>query len=330
MPTITGEVYREAVEIGATITRLGPTFTASVTTGEGGGGLSEAQVRALAQDVVDDDTTLTRDSELTAHAADTTNVHGIADTSALATSASVSTVAGNLATETARAQAAEALLQPLDSDLTAIAALTTTSYGRAFLALADAAAGRTVLGLGTAATSATSAFDAAGAAAAVSTALTAARPAPIVKASDQSYTSTDTLTDDTELTFTALAGERWLINTRLLMYGPTAADFSVGILLPTGATALLSVLGPSNSYAGTTASGGQLLQGFITASNTKTGIIGTVPAATGFGLSIVTIEGVVTIGGTGGSVTVQHCQSTSNGTATVVRANSYLERTRCP
>lgn len=56
--------------------------------------------------------------------------------------------------------------QPLDSDLTAIAALTTTAYGRAFLALADAAAGRTALGLGTAATSATSAFDAAGSAAA--------------------------------------------------------------------------------------------------------------------------------------------------------------------
>ena len=33
--------------------------------------------------------------------------------------------------------------QPLDSDLTAIAALTTTSFGRALLALADAAALRT-------------------------------------------------------------------------------------------------------------------------------------------------------------------------------------------
>jgi hypothetical protein len=40
--------------------------------------------------------------------------------------------------------------QPLDSDLTAIAALTTTAYGRAFLTLADAAAGRTALSLGTA------------------------------------------------------------------------------------------------------------------------------------------------------------------------------------
>lgn len=40
--------------------------------------------------------------------------------------------------------------QPLDSDLTAIAALTTTTYGRAFLALADAAAARTALGAGAA------------------------------------------------------------------------------------------------------------------------------------------------------------------------------------
>jgi hypothetical protein len=42
--------------------------------------------------------------------------------------------------------------QPLDSDLTSIAALTTTSFGRSFLDRADAAAGRTHLGLGDLAT----------------------------------------------------------------------------------------------------------------------------------------------------------------------------------
>lgn len=45
------------------------------------------------------------------------------------------------------AAAAQAASQPLDSDLTAIAALSTTSFGRSVLALADAAALRTAAGL---------------------------------------------------------------------------------------------------------------------------------------------------------------------------------------
>lgn len=49
--------------------------------------------------------------------------------------------------------------QPLDSDLNAIAALTTTAFGRGVLTLANAAAGRTLWGLGTAATSASTDFQ---------------------------------------------------------------------------------------------------------------------------------------------------------------------------
>lgn len=45
--------------------------------------------------------------------------------------------------------------QPLNSDLTAIAALTTTSFGRALLALADAAALRSAAGAGTMSTKST-------------------------------------------------------------------------------------------------------------------------------------------------------------------------------
>lgn len=47
----------------------------------------------------------------------------------------------------AELSAAQAACQPLDSDLTAIAALSTTSFGRALLTLADAAALRTSAGL---------------------------------------------------------------------------------------------------------------------------------------------------------------------------------------
>jgi hypothetical protein len=49
-------------------------------------------------------------------------------------------LAADIAAETAARIAADLLLQPLDSDLTAIAALATTAYGRSLLTLADAAA----------------------------------------------------------------------------------------------------------------------------------------------------------------------------------------------
>lgn len=54
------------------------------------------------------------------------------------------------------------VVQGYNTGLAAIAALTTTSYGRSVLTWADAAAGRSALALGTAAQSNTTAFDAAG------------------------------------------------------------------------------------------------------------------------------------------------------------------------
>jgi hypothetical protein len=66
----------------------------------------------------------------------------VASIGALATDAEVTAAIGALS----------ATYQPLDSDLTAIAALSTTSFGRGFLVLADAAGGRSALSLGTAAT----------------------------------------------------------------------------------------------------------------------------------------------------------------------------------
>ena len=65
-----------------------------------------------------------------------------------AQSAAISTASSDATTKANAAQAAAiAASQPLDADLTAIAALTTTSFGRTFLTLADAAATRSALGL---------------------------------------------------------------------------------------------------------------------------------------------------------------------------------------
>jgi hypothetical protein len=74
--------------------------------------------------------------------------------SAAISAAQAAAIAAAAADATTKANAAEAAaiaaigpVQPLDADLTAIAALTTTSFGRTFLTLADAAATRSALGL---------------------------------------------------------------------------------------------------------------------------------------------------------------------------------------
>lgn len=88
--------------------------------------------------------------------------------------------------------------QPVDADLTAIAALSTTAFGRALLELANDASGRTALGLGTAATQASSAFDAAGAAA-------AAQAYAIARANHTGTQTASTISDfDTQVATTAV------------------------------------------------------------------------------------------------------------------------------
>jgi len=59
------------------------------------------------------------------------------------------TLAGYGISDSITAAAAAAAYQPLDSDLTSIAALTTTSFGRSLLTQADASATRTTIGAGT-------------------------------------------------------------------------------------------------------------------------------------------------------------------------------------
>lgn len=137
---------------------LGLGSAAEADTGDFDAAGSASAVAAASQPV---------DSDLTAIAALTTTSFGRsfldrANAAAgrtllgLGTAATVDTGTGaaNVPTITQ----ADARYQASDSDLTAIAALTTTSFGRSFLDRADAAAGRTLLGLGTAATSASTAF----------------------------------------------------------------------------------------------------------------------------------------------------------------------------
>ena len=99
------------------------------------------------------------DSDLTAISALTTTTHGRSLLTGADAAASRSALGlGTLATQSATISdylttaSAATTYQPLDSDLTSIAALTTTTHGRSLLTGANAAASRSTLGLGTLAT----------------------------------------------------------------------------------------------------------------------------------------------------------------------------------
>jgi len=121
--------------------------------------VSDLAAKALASDLTAEASTARAAEALAAQKA--SNLSDLASAATARTNLGLGTAATQASSAfdaAGAAAAAQAASQPLDSDLTAIAALTTTSYGRAFLALADATAGRTALALGSAATSASTDF----------------------------------------------------------------------------------------------------------------------------------------------------------------------------
>lgn len=121
--------------------------------GQGGGGGAVSSVNGETGAVVLDATDVgaATAADISTHSADTTSVHGITDTSALVltddsrlSDARTPTTHTHAESEITGLVSDLAGKQPLDSDLTAIAALTTTATGRSLLAAADAAAIRTI------------------------------------------------------------------------------------------------------------------------------------------------------------------------------------------
>ncbi len=96
----------------------------------------------MADEAISDYSALT-----TAAVGDLFEIVDISDTSASANGTNKKITLANLKTSLSFT-ASDVSAQPVDSDLTAIAALTTTTFGRSMLVQADAAAARTTLGVG--------------------------------------------------------------------------------------------------------------------------------------------------------------------------------------
>lgn len=228
--------------------------------------------------------------------------------------------------------------QPLDSDLTALAALSTTSFGRALLELANAAALRTAAGLGTAATADTGTgsgnvilgndsrltdtrtpTDASVTTAKLATALANRIPTRVRITSDVGATTTSQV-DTTGLSFAVTSGSVYYFTVVLWVGGDTSNDIDVGATFPSG-TMRLGFLGPARSGSSTpiTSQGDAII--------TSSGSLTRLGLLTGSDLMVVG-HGVF-VASANGTVQIRHAKNSNSvtGTASTVKAQSYLEYT---
>jgi hypothetical protein len=131
------------------------------------------------------------------------------------------------------------------------------------------------------------------------------------KTGDQSVTSSTVLVDETDMQFAIGVNETWVVEWVLTTTFSAAGQIDVAVVTPAAAAQLVTATQTPNAivpaYGSTTVSG--------TA-------IGLVCAAATAGM--VRLVATVVNGANAGTVKMQFAQHTSDGTATTVKANSYM------
>lgn len=140
-----------------------------------------------------------------------------------------------------------------------------------------------------------------------------------IKLANQSVSDT-TLVDDTELQFPVAVGEVWVIEGVVFADGTQAADISLRLSGPSGSTGLWRAMGPSTSTTSTTAAS------FIPTPQNVNSSVGVGLIGAGIGAPIE-IKGTMTVT-TAGMATIKFAQLTTDATAVILRAGSYLKAKR--
>ncbi len=141
----------------------------------------------------------------------------------------------------------------------------------------------------------------------------------VIKASDESHSSSTTLQDDNDLTLAIPANQTWeIVGDLIASSGSTTPNLKMGFTVPSGATFRIWASGvqenSTTSYENLT---------FNSSGTGKKMTIGSTSNAT-----LVHYHGWITTSSTAGNITFQWAQNTSNGNAVTVKADSFMKATR--
>lgn len=149
--------------------------------------------------------------------------------------------------------------------------------------------------------------------------LTSMLPITVSKPIDESVTSSTVLQNDDDLVLAVSANATYVMDGYIMASGAGVGtgDLKIDFTIPSGATMKYT------SFGVTTASPAVQYEATVNANSTARAI-GT-NGSTDMGSAI---QAVITVGSTAGSVQLRWAQNTSSGTATILRATSYLRFTR--
>lgn len=142
----------------------------------------------------------------------------------------------------------------------------------------------------------------------------------IVKATNESVVNA-TLQNDNDLLFALAANAVYEVEAFLIVTGPTAADIQTAWTVPSGATGSRLCMGPTPTAAAFT--GQEQTQARMSAHGWGTAVTYSIETS-----AVALVERGPVATTTAGTLTLRWAQVTTNATATVVGANSYLKVTR--
>jgi hypothetical protein len=143
----------------------------------------------------------------------------------------------------------------------------------------------------------------------------------VVKGADESVTSSTTLQNDDALTMAVAANTTYLLDGLLMWIGNTTGEIKFALTSPTGSTVHFAIAGPNNAIAdGSGAASGEWLpvQNSTTSPTTSLNLGASTIMTHG------QLRGTLITGANAGSLTVQWAQQVSNGTATTIKAGSWM------
>jgi hypothetical protein len=152
-------------------------------------------------------------------------------------------------------------------------------------------------------------------------------PLFVRKTSNQSVTSSTTLVNDSALVLPMLASVTYELTAQLFYIGNDTGDIKVTFTQPTGSTLSWGPIGASQAAVTGSATAGTG-EWWGTNVNTTASPTTSMPMGGSTSDLHMVIRGIVVVSATAGNLQLQWAQNTSNGTATTVKAGSWMSLRR--